>query len=131
MPDKSTNIAVYINSIKLLDCQEALGMEKGSILDGQISASSELDDDNAAIQGRLYFQATGTKQGAWSAAQSDLKQWLQVDLGSQFTKVTRVATQGQNGGHTKWVTRYKLQHSNDGVTFQNYREQGQTTNKVT
>ena len=106
-------------------------MENGSILDGQIQASSELDDDNAAIQGRLYFQATGTKQGAWTAAQSDRKQWLQVDLGSQFTKVTRVGTQGQNGGHKKWVTRYKLQYSNDGVTFQNYREQGKTTNKVT
>ena len=105
-------------------------MENGSILDGQISASSELDDDNAAIQGRLYFQATLMKQGAWSAAQSDRKQWLQVDLGSQFTKVSRVGTQGQNGGHTKWVTRYKLQYSNDGVTFQNYREHGQTTNKV-
>jgi len=99
-------------------------MESGAILDGQISASSELDDDNAAIQGRLYFQATGTKQGAWSAAQSDPKQWLQVDLGSQFTKVTRIATQGQNGGQTQWVRRYKLQYSNDGVNFH------QTTNKV-
>ena len=105
-------------------------MENGSILDGQISASSELDNDNAAIQGRLYFQATGTKQGAWTAAQSDRKQWLQVDLGSQFTKVSRVGTQGQNGGHTKWVTRYKLQYSIDGVAFQDYREHGQTTNKV-
>jgi len=111
------------------DCQEALGMENGAILDGQIRASSELDDDNAATQGRLYFQATGTKQGAWSAAQSNSKQWLQVDLGGQFTKVTRVATQGQNGGHTQWVRRYKVQYSNDGVNFQNYREQGQTTNK--
>lgn len=114
----------------LLDCQEALGMENGAILDGQIRASSELDDDNAATQGRLYFQATGTKQGAWSAAISNSKQWLQVDLGGQFSKVTRVATQGQNGGHTQWVGRYKLQYSNDGVNFQNYREQGQTTNKV-
>ena len=106
-------------------------MENGAILDGQIRASSELDDDNAAMQGRLYFQETGTKQGSWSAAQSDPKQWLQVDLGSQFTKVTRVATQGQNGGHIQWVRRYKLQYSNDGENFQNYREQGQITDKVT
>ena len=106
-------------------------MENSAILDGQISASSELDDDNTAIQGRLYFQATGTKQGAWSAAQSDLKQWLQVNLESQFTKVTRIATQGQNGGNNRWVRRYKLQYSNDGVNFQNYREEGQTANKVT
>ena len=106
-------------------------MENGDILDGQISASSELDVDNAAIQGRLYFKVTGTKRGAWSAAQSDRKQWLQVDLGSQFTKVTRIATQGQNGGNTQWVRRYKLQYSDDGVSFQNYREEGQSSNKVT
>ena len=129
--ESRTNITICINSIKLLDCQEALGMENGAILDGQISASSELDVDNAAIQGRLYFQATGTKQGAWSAAQSDPNQWLQVDLGSQFTKVTGIATQGQNGGHTQWVKRYKLQYGNDGVNFKNYRELGQTTDKVT
>ena len=106
-------------------------MENGAILDGQISASSQWDDDHAPFQGRLYFQATGKKQGAWSAAQSNPNQWLQVDLGSQFTKVTRVATQGRNGGYTQWVKRYKLQYSNDGVNFQYYREQGKTRNKVT
>ena len=105
-------------------------MENGAILDGQISASSELDVDNAAILGRLYFKVTGTKRGAWSAARSDRKQWLQADLGSQFTKVTRIATQGQNGGNTQWVRRYKLQYSDDGVSFQNYREEGQSSNKV-
>jgi len=106
-------------------------MENRAILDGQISASSELNDDTAAIQGRLFFQATRRKQGAWSAAQRDLKQWLQIDLGSQFTKVTRIATQGKNGGNAQWVERYKLQYSNDGVNFQTYREQGQKRDKVT
>ena len=105
-------------------------MENNAILDGQISASTELDDDNAAIQGRLFFQATGRKQGAWSAAQRDPRQWLQIDLGSQLTKVTRIATQGQNGGNAQWVRRYKLLYSNEGANFQNYREQGQTTDKV-
>jgi hypothetical protein len=45
--------------------------------------------------------------------------------------VTRVATQGRNGGYTQWVKRYKLQYSNDGVKFQYYREQRQTADKVT
>ena len=105
-------------------------MENGAILDRQITASSQWDDNHAPFQGRLYFQATGKKQGGWSAAQGNSRQWLQVDLGSQFAKVTRVATQGRNGGHTQWVTSYKLQYSNDGVNFHYYREQGQIADKV-
>jgi hypothetical protein len=69
-----TNITVCIDSIKLLDCQEALGMENGAILDGQITASSQWDGNHAPFQGRLYFQASGRKQGSWSAAQNNSKQ---------------------------------------------------------
>ena len=106
-------------------------MENGAILDEQITASSQWDDNHAPFQGRLHFQASGNKQGSWSAAKNDVHQWLQVDLGSQFTTVSRVATQGRNGGYTQWIYRYKLQYSNDEVNFQYYREQGQTADKVT
>ena len=99
-------------------------MENGAISDGQISASSQLFVNHTAIQGRLRRKA-----GSWSAGSSDVNQWLQVDLGSQYTKVTRVATQGGNDA-AQWVTKYKLQYSKDGVNFQYYREQGQTINKV-
>ncbi len=112
-----------------LECQAALGMESGAISDGQISASSQWDTNHAAIQGRLHFQKTGNKMGAWVARKKDDSQWLEIDLRSQH-RVTRVATQGRNGGFAQWVTKYKLQFSNDGVTFQYYREHGQTTDKV-
>ena len=105
-------------------------MENGAILDGQITASSQWDENHAPSQGRLHFQASGRKQGSWVAARGDPPQWLQVDLGGQFTKVTRVATQGRNGGCCQWVKRYKLQYCDDGVNFQYYREQGQTADKV-
>ena len=105
-------------------------MENGAILDGQITASSQRDENHAPFQGRLHFQVSGKKQGCWSAAKYDLHQWLQVDLSSQFTKVTRVATQGRNGGCCEWVERYKLQYCDDGVNFQYFREQGQTADKV-
>ena len=91
-------------------------MESGAITDRQISASSIW---GAASQGRLHFQTGG---GAWIAARGYSNQWLQVDLGNQRTKVTRVATQG-NGYWVEWVTGYKLQYSNDGVNFQYYKEQ--------
>ena len=98
-------------------------MENGGIYDGQISTSSQWDANNAAIQGRIR----GT--GSWSAGRNDVNQWLQVDLGNQQTAVTRVATQGKNG-YSHWVTKYKLQYSYDGFSFQYYREQGKSPGKV-
>ena len=107
-------------------------MENGVILDEQITASSEKNSDHAARQGRLNFERIQDKFGAWTAANEDVHQWLQVDTGSPYTKVTRVATQGRHatGGTDQWVTIYKLQYGSDGVHFRYYRDQGQTTNKV-
>ena len=100
-------------------------MEDGSISDSQISASSQLDSSHAAIHGRLHFG----KAGSWSASSNDVNQWLQIDLGSRHTEVTRVATQGRND-YPQWVAKYKLQYSDDGVNFQYYKEQGQPADKV-
>ena len=117
-----------INALKPLGCGQALGMESGAISDKQITASSQWDSNHASFQGRLHFQGI-FEGGSWSARKNDLHQWLQVDLGSQYTKVTRVATQGRNAVN-QWVTKYKLTYSKDGVNFQYYREQGQTADKV-
>lgn len=116
-------------SMKYLECQKDLGMENGEISDRQITASSQLDASHAAIQGRLNLKATGNKAASWSADSNDERQWLQIDLGSPNTKVTRVATQG---GHypPQWVTKYKLQFSNDGVIYHYYTDPRQIENKV-
>ncbi|XP_078371407.1 uncharacterized protein LOC144655059 [Oculina patagonica] len=109
-------------------CQEALGMESGLISDDKLHASSEYNADQAANRGRLHIQFSGDKTGGWVAGTVDVNQWIQVDLGSQDTKVTRVATQGRSD-YAYWVTNYTLQYSNNGVNFQNYREQGQNVDK--
>ena len=96
-------------------------MENFAITDRQISAFSVW---GAASQGRLHFQKGGV---AWIAAVNDVNQWLQVDLGIQHTKVTRVATQGSGYG-VMLVTEYRLQYSDHGVNFQYYKEQN--TDKV-
>ena len=101
-------------------------MENGKIKDKQIKASSSLtrrDENHAAKQGRLNFK------GSWSASTNDVNQWLQIDLLNYNTTVTRVATQGKNGKR-EWVTKYKLQYSDDGEKFQFYREQGRSVDKV-
>jgi len=100
-------------------------MESGAISDAQISASSEYDANHAAKQARLHFKPRSGATGSWSARTNNVNQWLQIDLGYQYTDMTRVATQGRNSYlYPQWVTMYKLQHSDDGVNFQYYREHG-------
>ena len=105
-------------------------MENGAIPNGQISASSQWGANHAAIQGRLHFHGIffSSKAGSWSALTNDVNQWLQIDLGNLQTTVTRVATQGRNG-YSQWVTKYKLQYSEDGMNYHYYREYGQRVDK--
>ena len=109
-------------------CIEALGMTRRTITDAQISASSELDNTHSAAQARLHSKAVGSKYLAWSARENDHHQWLQIDFGSS-TKITRLATQGRNG-FNKWVTKYNLSYSDDGVHFHFYKMMGESRAKV-
>ena len=116
---------------QLLVCHKALGMESGAISDGQISASSfEVEGD--PTRARLNFEVAPGKVGSWSSRVKDSKQWLQVDLGSRQRNVTGIATQGGTNykKRERWVTRYKLQYSYDGVNFKYYKGQGETTDMV-
>ena len=109
-------------------CDAPLGMDSGAITDAQITASSQWSGNNAAVQARLHFKQAGLKKGSWSTAINDVNQWLQVDLGS-YTTVTKIATQGRNA-YSQWVTNYRLQYSDDGVTFQFFKEPQSSSAKV-
>ena len=106
-------------------------MENGKISDSQITASSS-EPNHGAQRGRLHFEVAPGKPGSWSALLKDNNQWLQVDLGKWPRNVTGIATQGGTNYREKprWVTSYKLKCSDDGVNFQFYKEQGQSTEKV-
>ena len=113
-----------------IGCVAPLGMDSGAITDAQISASSQWDNNHGASRARLHMQLNHkTRQrGAWSSRTNDLNQWLQINLGG-YTTLTRVATQGRSD-HDQWVTKYRLQYSDDGVIFQFYKEPHQTSPKV-
>ena len=102
-------------------------MENGAIADGQITASSVHSPGHESFLARLYFQGKVNVAGGWAVNHtSDANPWLQVDLGDTYTKVTGIATQGRGDCCPQWVTKYKLQYGEDGVTFQYYLdEQGQ------
>ena len=75
------------------------------------------------------MKATANNTGSWSAGSNNVNQWLQIDLSSQYIKVTRVATQGRSDV-AQWITKFKLQYSKDGGNFQYYREPGKNAAKV-
>ena len=103
-------------------------MENGAISDAQISASSQWDDKHAARNARLNFKRQGVR--GWKTLINDSNQWLQVDLDSYAT-VTGVAAQGTPDNKTdQWVTKYWLQYSDDGVTFNSYKETTDNSPKV-
>ena len=88
------------------------------------------------ISKRLTTVVKG-KAGSWSALVNDQHQWLQVELLKEESVVTSVATQGRNrhlgwygGSHSQWITKYKLQYSNNDVNFEYYQDEGQNTTKV-
>lgn len=103
-------------------------MEKGGIKDAQITASSDYSVQHAAKFGRLNFKASTKKQGGWSAGYTAANQWIQVDL-RKYTVVKGIATQGRND-YSQWVTKYKLQYSDDGVNFHYYGQSDQSPPKV-
>ena len=111
-----------------LDCIAPAGMESKLISDGQISASSQMDDNHAPQRARLNTKISGIKQGGWLPLANDPNQWLQVDLGS-YTRVTRVATQGRDG-YDEWVTSFQLEYSINEITFKSFMEIGGGNPKV-
>lgn len=126
---RNSSLNHLIAHVTLPECQQTQGMENGLISDEQITASSELDEDHAAAQGRLRYQPTSSSARSWVVLTTDASQWLQVNLESFKTIVTRVATQRREDNE-EWVTNYNLQYGDDGVIFQYYREEGETVAKV-
>jgi len=100
-------------------------MENLKITPTQISASSQFDEHFYPHHGRLHYKGTG---GSWAVAVNDLHQWFQVDFGI-VTTVTYVATQGRYD-YGQWMTQYKLQYSNEGNSFQVFKQQGENSEKV-
>ncbi|XP_028411974.1 EGF-like repeat and discoidin I-like domain-containing protein 3 [Dendronephthya gigantea] len=99
---------------------EALGMEDGSILDSQITASSNFDINHREANGRLNFIPHSGRTGAWSAWSNDLNQWLQVNF-QRLTLIAGISTQGRVD-HYQFVRSYTISFSKTGGYFMYYTE---------
>ena len=92
------------------DCSITVGMEYGTILDSQITASSVWNTDQIAERGRLNDDIYW-----WSAANNVDPQWIQVNFGF-IRSVSGITLQGN--GRTQWVTKYEATTSlDDGDTW--------------
>ena len=94
-------------------------MQSGSIPDNRITASSELNANTSAKNGRLNY----TAGSSWCASTNDNNPYLQIDLQTLHI-ICAVSTQG-NSRADDWVKTYTLQSSRDGKTWTNYEEYGQ------
>ncbi|XP_068928346.1 probable carboxypeptidase X1 [Petaurus breviceps papuanus] len=98
-----------------------LGLESLRVSDEQLQASSSQSYGLGAHRGRLNIQS-GLEDGdlfdgAWCPELEDDRPWLQVDAG-RTARFTGVIIQGRNSiWRYDWVTSYKLQFSNDTLTW--------------
>ena len=104
--------------------QDAVGLAEAYILDSQLTASSELNANTSAKNGRLNY----TAGPSWCASTSDSNPYLQIDLQTLHI-ICAVFSQG-NSQADQWVQTYTLQSSTDGKTWTDYKENGQVNKKV-
>ena len=97
-------------------------MESGKIKDDQITSSTN-EPERQASRGRLNFEVSPGKPASWCSRVRDDYQWLQIDLGSRNRNVSSIATQGGTNyrGKARWVGKYKLMFSDDGMNFHYYK----------
>lgn len=96
---------------------EAIGLVYGGeIPDSSFTASSFANYRYQPFLGRLYGRLNG-----WAPkTNADPADYLQIDLLYDYV-ICAIATQGANGGD-EWITKYKIQLSLNGITFNIYRE---------
>ncbi|XP_077970679.1 uncharacterized protein LOC144425162 [Styela clava] len=128
-----TELRNYACKKPIEDCWEQLGMEDGRILDQQITASSEWNQNHAPYYGRLNNYPDGPHIGAWAAANADIATpgtcWFQVHLTPQRT-VHGITTQGRPRDYAQWVKTYKVAYSDDGDNWSFVKESGNANDLI-
>ena len=96
-------------------------MKNWDIQDSQITASSQYNDRHRASNARLDYQGNSSiGELTWVSHYKDVNQWIQVDFGI-MQSVSGTVIQGRPN-YDQWVTKYNVQYSTDGTTWQNVTE---------
>ncbi|XP_076027380.1 lactadherin-like isoform X2 [Genypterus blacodes] len=122
----------YVGKQCHLRCISLLGMEGGSIVGSQISASS-------VHTGVLGLQRWGPElarlnnQGivnAWTSATHDKTPWIEINMQTKM-RLMGIITQGASRmGTAEYIKAFKVASSFDGKTYSTYRTEGQRKDTV-
>jgi len=105
------------------NCISPLGLESGDIKDEALSDSLPPGESKPQFI-RLNMVVPDFPFG-WNARFAKVPpDYLQIDFGS-LRKIARVATMGAYSISSFYVKTYKLEYSNNGLTWKQYRENGQ------
>ena len=106
-----------------VSCVSPLGLESGEIPDEALSHSLPANHASKPRYIRPSVIVTNFPYGWFSRPVQNPPDYLQIDFGS-LRKVTRLSSMGGHGIDF-YVATYKLSHSKDGLTWIEYRENGQ------
>lgn len=107
------------------NCISPLGLESGEITDAALTHSipSDHSSNSKPEYIRLHKDVIGFPYG-WYARPSQVpSDYLQIDFGS-LRRVTRMSTMGGTLA-VFFVNKYQLKYSSDGMTWVDYRENGE------
>ncbi|XP_074550590.1 discoidin, CUB and LCCL domain-containing protein 2 [Halichoeres trimaculatus] len=120
-------------TFKTNGCYGTLGLESGGVADTQLSASSVWEWNNIIGQHSVWAPSGARLKKAglpWAPSQSDQNQWLQVDL-KREKRITGIITTGSTlREYQYYVSAYRVQYSNNGQQWSNYREANSTQDKI-
>ena len=97
-------------------------MENRQIPNEAVKVSSSWTSGYEPWQARLNNIKTSESSGSWSARQSAIGEYLQIDLGKERV-VNKIAPQGRPLVD-QWVKSYKLLFSTDGANWNEFQNNG-------
>lgn len=107
------------------NCISPLGLESGEITDEALSHSLPVWDQSKPQYIRLNSVVSNFPYGWYSRLGQNPPDYLQIDFGT-LRKVTRLSTMGGYGLFSQYyVAMYSLAYSKSGLTWVEYRENGQ------
>ncbi|XP_031565288.1 uncharacterized protein LOC116300545 [Actinia tenebrosa] len=123
--EKTTTVAQAALTFYSPKCSgfTALGMESGAIKESQLSASSiKLDSNGHMLSPSLARLKHNTYWTVANYQNSVNNNFIQID----FRKVVAIEEMVTQGSMSEHVTSFRIEHSKDGITWTEYRQDART-----
>ncbi|XP_059207067.1 EGF-like repeat and discoidin I-like domain-containing protein 3 isoform X2 [Centropristis striata] len=130
---RACTLRMELVGCELNGCSEPLGMKSRLVSDGQLSASSSFRTwgiDTFTWHPQFARLDKQGKTNAWSPANSNRSEWIQVDL-EKTKRLTGIITQGaKDFGVVQFVSVFKVAYSNDGESWSMVKEENSNNDKL-